>query len=91
MFARDIEVKNPVGLNARPATAFIRLANKFESAVWIEAGENKANAKSFLGVLSLNVTKGKTVRISADGPDEKDAVYSLIDLVASDFSAEMSS
>ncbi len=86
MFVKEIVVQNQVGLHARPATFFIQKANEFKSSIWIERDERKANAKSLLGVLSLGVTKGVTVTISADGPDEEDAVNNLVDLITSDFS-----
>ncbi len=86
MFVKEIVVQNQVGLHARPATFFIQKANEFKSSIWIERDERKANAKSLLGVLSLGVTKGVTVTISADGPDEESAVNSLVDLITSDFS-----
>lgn len=86
MFVKEIVVQNQVGLHARPATFFIQKANEFKSSIWIERDERKANAKSLLGVLSLGVTKGVTVTISANGPDEEDAVNNLVDLITSDFS-----
>jgi phosphocarrier protein len=85
MYSKEISVKNSIGLHARPATIFIQKANEFRSSVWIERGEMKANAKSLLGVLSLGVTKDSVVTISAEGSDEKDAVYVLTSLVASEF------
>lgn len=86
MFAKETVVQNQVGLHARPATFFIQKANEFKSSIWIEKDERKVNAKSLLGVLSLGVTKGISVTISADGTDEEDAVNSLVDLISSDFS-----
>lgn len=86
MFVKEIVVRNQVGLHARPATFFIQKANEYKSSIWIEREERKANAKSLLGVLSLGVTKGVSVTISADGPDEEEAVNSLVDLITSDFS-----
>ncbi len=86
MFVKEIVVQNQVGLHARPATFFIQKANEFKSNIWIERDERKANAKSLLGVLSLGVTKGVTVTISADGPDEEEAVNKLVELITSDFS-----
>ena len=82
MFVKEIVVQNQVGLHARPATFFIQKANEYKSSIWIERDERKANAKSLLGVLSLGVTKGVSVTISADGPDEEDAVNELAALIA---------
>ena len=86
MFVKEIVVHNQVGLHARPATFFIQKANEYKSSIWIERDERKANAKSLLGVLSLGVTKGVSVTISADGPDEEEAVNTLVEMISSDFS-----
>ena len=85
MYSREIVVKNQVGLHARPATFFIQKANCFESGIWIEKEERRVNAKSLLGVLSLGIVGGTTIRIIADGADEQAAVDSLVELVQSGF------
>ena len=81
-------VQNQVGLHARPATFFIQKANEFRSSIWIEKEERRVNAKSLLGVLSLGIVGGTSIRIIADGPDEQDAVNGLNDLVESGFAEE---
>ena len=85
MYLKDVTVKNQVGLHARPATFFIQKANEFKSSVWVEKEERRVNAKSLLGVLSLRIVGGTTIRIIADGVDEQDAVDSLVKLVDSAF------
>lgn len=85
MYSKEIVVQNQVGLHARPATFFIQKANEFKSSIWIAKEERKVNAKSLLGVLSLGITRGTQVIISADGADEADAVDNLIDLISSNF------
>ena len=86
MYSRDVTVNNQVGLHARPATFFIQKANTFESSVWVEKEERKVNAKSLLGVLSLGIVQGTSITVLANGPDEKEAVDGLIDLIESGFS-----
>lgn len=88
MFVREVMVKNQVGLHARPATFFIQKANEFKSSIWIEKEDRKVNAKSLLGILSLGIVGGTTVKVIADGADEKAAVDALIELVDSGFSEE---
>ena len=83
MYLKDVTVKNQVGLHARPATFFIQKANEFKSSVWVEKEERRVNAKSLLGVLSLGIVGGTTIRIIADGVDEQAAVDSLVKLVDS--------
>lgn len=82
-------VQNQVGLHARPATFFIQKANEFKSSIWIEKEERRVNAKSLLGILSLGIVGGTSIRIIAEGSDEQDAVNGLIDLVESGFSEEV--
>ena len=85
MYMKDVVVQNQVGLHARPATFFIQKANEFKSSIWVENDDRRVNAKSLLGVLSLGITKGLTITIIADGPDEEDSVNGLVNLVSSNF------
>ena len=86
MFVKEVTVQNPVGLHARPATFFIQKANEFKSSIWVEKEERRVNAKSLLGVLSLGIVGGTSIKVIADGADEQQAVDSLIKLVESGFS-----
>ena len=85
MFSKEVLVTNQVGLHARPATFFIQKANEYKSTIWVEKDERKVNAKSLLGVLSLGITRGVSITISADGLDEEQAVMGLIELISSNF------
>ena len=85
MYVKDVLVQNQVGLHARPATFFIQKANEFKSSIWVEKEERRVNAKSLLGVLSLGIVGGTTIRIIADGNDEEQAVDALVSLVQSGF------
>ena len=85
MVAKEITVKNEVGLHARPATYFIQKANEFKSGIWVEKEERRVNAKSLLGVLSLGIVKGTTITVIADGSDETEAVEALVDLINNNF------
>ena len=78
-------MQNQVGLHARPATFFIQKANEFSSSIWISKDERRVNAKSLLGVLSLGITRGTAVTLTADGADEEAAIEGLANLVASNF------
>ena len=78
MFSKEVTVQNQVGLHARPATFFIQKANEFKSSIWIEKDERRVNAKSLLGVLSLGIVGGTTIKVIADGADEEAAVDGLV-------------
>lgn len=85
MFVKDVTVQNQVGLHARPATFFIQKANEFKASIWVEKDERRVNAKSLLGVLSLGIMGGATIKIIAGGADEQQAVEELVKLVESGF------
>lgn len=85
MVSKEIVVQNQVGLHARPATFFIQKATEFKSSIWVTKDDRKINAKSLLGVLSLGVTRGTTIVVTAEGPDEQEAVDALDALIASNF------
>lgn len=82
MVSKSIIVLNQVGLHAKAATLFIQKANEFKSAIWVEKDARRVNAKSLLGVLSLGITRGTEIVLSADGTDENDALTALCTLVS---------
>ena len=88
MISKEVVIDNQVGLHARPATFFIQKANEFKSSIWVEKEERRVNAKSLLGILSLGIVGGTSIRIIADGADEQEAVTGLIELVDSGFAEE---
>jgi phosphocarrier protein len=88
MYSKIVTVQNHVGLHARPATFFIQKANEFKSSIWVEREDRRVNAKSLLGVLSLGIIGGTSIRILAGGVDEENAVEELVRLVDSGFSEQ---
>ena len=80
MYSKEVQVTNQVGLYARPATFFIQKANEFKSTILVEKEERR-----LLGILSLGITKGTTINLIADGPDEEEAVSALVELITSNF------
>ncbi|MBQ9803056.1 MAG: HPr family phosphocarrier protein [Clostridia bacterium] len=85
MISREVTITNSIGLHARPATFFIQKANGYKSSVWVEKEDRKVNAKSLLGVLSLGVAQGMTIKLIADGSDEVDALDGLQELIDKGF------
>ena len=77
MITKEVVIKNQVGLHARPATFFIQKANEFKSSIWVEKEERRVNAKSLLGFLSMAPAAGEVLTITADGPDEDEALEAL--------------
>ena len=85
MVSKEVVISNQVGLHARPATFFIQKANEFKCSIWVEKDERRVNAKSLLGVLSLGIVGGTTIRLIADGVDEQQAIEGLVKLIESGF------
>ena len=85
MITREVTITNTIGLHARPATFFIQKANAYKSSVWVEKEDRKVNAKSLLGVLSLGIAQGMTIKLIADGSDENEALDGLETLIHTGF------
>ncbi|GIQ67465.1 HPr family phosphocarrier protein [Xylanibacillus composti] len=82
MTKRPVVVKLKTGLHARPAALFVQEANKFSAEIFVEKGDKKVNAKSIMGIMSLAISSGTEVEISAEGADAEQAVAALVDLVS---------
>ncbi len=67
-------IPNPTGLHARPTATLVALAKSFGSDIRLRRGEDSANAKSMVGIMSLAVARGDKVTISAHGTDAAEAI-----------------
>jgi len=85
MVTREVPVVNALGLHARAAARFVKLASTFRSQIRVTRGSRTTDGKSILGLLLLAAARGATLGISADGPDEQDAVDALCGLTAVGF------
>lgn len=88
MKSAQFVVMDPVGLHARPAALFVKLASKFSSNITlcnVSTSGKWANAKSILSVLTCGVKQGDKIEVKAEGADESEAVEALEKLVASNF------
>ncbi len=85
MVEKDVTVKNRAGIHARPAGMIVTLANKFTSQIFIEKDNDKINAKSIMGLITLGVLCNTTIRVSATGTDEGAAVDALVKLIDNRF------
>ncbi len=89
MKRKEVEIKNKLGLHARPASLVVKLAGKFESEIQLIKEDTEINAKSILGVMMLAAGPGQKITITADGPDEAEAVDAIGSLIESGFGEEM--
>jgi phosphotransferase system HPr (HPr) family protein len=70
-------IEDGIGLHARPAAQFVRVAAGFDAEVRVRCGEREADAKSLLEVLQLEARTGTSITVSAAGPDAEDALAAL--------------
>lgn len=85
MITRTVTVPNELGLHARAAARFVHLATRFTSHVRVARDAKVMDGKSIMGILLLAAARGTALVISADGPDEVDALAALTGLVESGF------
>ena len=88
---REIKVLNVNGLHARPAMAFVDVANAFQSKITVvnPGGDPpEVDGKSIMGMIMLGAAKGTLLKISADGSDAEAAVKKLVELFESKFGEE---
>ena len=74
MMEKSIKVQLTEGLQARPIAMLVQVASQHESSVYIEADGKKVNAKSIMGMMSLSLGSGESLKVIADGADEEAAI-----------------
>ncbi len=74
MVRRPVTIKSEMNMESRPIAHLVQEASQYASKVSIEMGNKKINAKSIMGMMSLELQKGTTLTVVADGADEENAV-----------------
>lgn len=77
----EVEIKNADGLHMRPAMQFVKIADRFKSDIAVSNGQANVDGKSIMQMSMLAATCGTKLKIKADGPDAKDAIEALRELV----------
>jgi len=77
MLRKQAEIKLKNGLEARPIALLVQVASQFESSIYIESDNKRVNAKSIMGMMTLVLSEGESVTVSADGPDEAAATDAI--------------
>ncbi len=83
---RDMTIVNELGLHARPAGVFVKLATKFKSDISVSKDGADVNGKSIMGVMTLAAECGSLLTVRAEGVDAEEAIAALERLVANGFS-----
>ena len=82
--SKDLTVKSSVGLHARPAAEFVKLAQQFNGTVTIDKNGNEVDGKSMIGILKLAIKQGEIFQLTIDGEDEETFMKQFEELVNKD-------
>ena len=85
---RDLVIGNKLGLHARPAAMFVRVANRFSSDILVEKDGEEINGKSIMGLMLLAAGCGSRLKVTITGPDAAAMVQALEELIARKFDEE---
>ena len=85
---KEVRVVNRLGLHARPAAMFVRIASRFRCEVWVEKEGERINGKSIMGLMMLAAGQGSKLSICCEGPDAAQAMQELEALIAAKFSED---
>jgi len=88
MIEKTQVIINKLGLHARAAAKLSHLANMFNANIYLIYNEDKVNAKSLLGILTLAASVGNEIVLQASGDDEQQAVAAISDLFNRKFDEE---
>jgi phosphocarrier protein len=78
---KEITIINRLGLHARPAAHFVRIATRYRSEIWVEKEGEKINGKSIMGLMMLAAGQGSKLMIRCEGPDADRAMEEIEDLI----------
>lgn len=78
MITKKIQIQLQNGLEARPVAVLVQVASQYNSSIYVECDDRKVNAKSIMGMMTLGLTAGEEVVVSANGDDEQTAMDDIV-------------
>ena len=85
MPTKELTISNKLGIHARPAAQFVKMASKFEADIRVEKDGEEVDGKSIMGLMMLAAGHGSVVNVVAEGTDAEEALRALEDLVVRNF------
>ena len=85
MTEKIVKIINRAGIHARPAAVLVQTAKDFKSNIYLEKEQNRINAKSIMGILTLAAVYNVELKVIAEGEDEEDAVEAIVRLFEAKF------
>ncbi len=88
MIEKMTVIRNRAGIHARPAALIVQTAGKFKSRIYLQKGDDRINAKSIMGIITLGAGYDSEIRIITDGEDEAAAAEAIDRLFQNRFEEE---
>src|SRR2546422_4237494 len=85
---KELIVSNKLGIHARPAAMFVKIANRFRCEIFVEKDGEKVNGKSIMGLMMLAAGPGSTLTVHAEGHDASQALAEIETLIKRKFDEE---
>ena len=85
---KDVSIVNRLGLHARPAAMFVRIASRYRCEVWVDKEGEEVNGKSIMGLMMLAAGQGSILRIRCEGDDAGKAMRDLEELIKAGFNED---
>jgi len=85
---KDLSIPNRLGLHARPAAMFVRIASRYRSEIWVSKEGEEVNGKSIMGLMMLAAGQGSTLRVRCEGPDADKAMEEIEALIKAGFNED---
>ena len=77
MIKKPITIQLASGLEPRPVAVLVQVASQYNSKIYVEDGDRKFNANSIMGMMTLVLSSGESVVVSAEGEDEAEAIENI--------------
>ena len=85
---RELTIANKLGIHARPASMFVRIATRFDCEVFVDKDGETVNGKSIMGLMMLAAGPGSRIRVHAEGSEASKALEELESLIKAKFNED---
>ncbi len=85
---KEVTIVNRLGMHARPAALFVRIASRYRAEIWVEKEGEQINGKSIMGLMMLAAGQGSKLTIRCEGADADKVMEELEELIQQKFNED---
>ena len=82
---RELAITNKRGLHARASAKFVQMVERFKAEITVTRGSETVGGNSIMGLMMLAAAPGTSITVTAKGPQAREALDALTELVGSRF------